>query len=252
MQGKRVVVTRRTEQAEKFCERLTALGAEPIHFPTIALEPLFPPELESHLAMLQTYDWLLFTSTNAVNFFFSYLENLSVASDLPPVGVSGKATAKQLQKYGVEPTLIPTEFVGEALVAGLAEQAGGTLQDQKILFPRAKQGRQEIAALLREQKAIVHEVSLYDTVPVQPTADALAQLRLGFDVITFASPSSVQNFMTILAENEIERSVIEKSIIACIGPITVQAVEASGLSVDVMAQEYTIDGLLSSLVRWYS
>ena len=252
--GKRIVVTRRLEQAGALCDQLIALGAIPILFPTIQLEPLPTPELDAILPKLDRFDWLLFTSANAVTFFFEHTRAVGIAPQLPSIGVSGKATANRLQQYHHEPDFMPSEFVGEALVQGLADFAvrmcNDGLKGQQVLLPRAKAGRPIIVEMLHQQGAIVHEFALYDTVPAHPTPSALAALRQGFDVITFASPSSIHGFLAIMAEHQLERTFLERATIACIGPVTAKALQAEGLTAHVMPSVYTIHGLVEALVQW--
>ncbi len=114
--GKRVVVTRSVEQAQAFGEKLAAHGAEPVLFPVIQFERLPTAELDAALAEIEQFNWLLFTSANAVDFFFLRVEELGREVDLPPIAVSGSATADKLAARGVEVAFVPLKFVGEALV----------------------------------------------------------------------------------------------------------------------------------------
>ena len=185
--GKRIVVTRRLEQADALCDQLIARGAVPILFPTIQLASLPTPNLDAILPTISQYDWLLFTSVNAVTFFFERVRSLQITPQLPSIGVSGKATANRLRQYHYEPEFMPTKFVGEALVEGLADfvakECHSSLSGQQVLLPRAKAGRPIVVELLRQQGAIVHEFALYNTVPARPTSSALAALQQGIDVI---------------------------------------------------------------------
>jgi uroporphyrinogen-III synthase len=189
----RVVVTRRAEQAPLFCEKLRVAGFIPLCFPTIQLEPLPAFALDATLAEIETFDWLLFSSGNAVDFFFRRLLELNLTTDLPRTAVVGSATAQKLAEYHAHPNFMPRTFSGEALAAGL-----GDLTGQRILLPRARLGRPEIVTKLRSQGADVTEIALYDTVTAVPAPGALDLLAAGFDAITFTSPSSVRGFLQII------------------------------------------------------
>lgn len=244
----RVVVTRTEDQAEAFSDKLAAAGFTPVEFPAIALAPLPWEPLDAALAQLDTFDWLVFTSGNAVTFFFqraNQLPNYSI-TQLPKIAASGSATARKLADRGVAVDFIPDEFVGEELVAGL-----GDLSGQTVLLPRAKIGRPKIIDLLQESGAAVTEVPLYDTVTASPDATAVADLQQGFEAITFTSPSSVRNFLKIADDIGLERALLDESVVVCIGPITGKAARERGLAVSLVPAEYTIDGMVAALVDYF-
>jgi uroporphyrinogen III methyltransferase/synthase len=252
----RIVVTRSTDQADELCAKLAALGATAVRFPVIQFTPLPAPELDTALAHLHQYAWLIFTSVNAVRFFFgdgetrrqgerewiSAIRNTQYAIRIAAVG---SATQALLQQYGLPVDFVPTEFTGEQLALGLGDVAG-----QRILLPRARIGRPEIVALLRERGALVDDIALYDTVTAVPTPEALAELEKGADVITFTSPSSVRNFYKIreTRPDKFEKPV-RSALIAAIGPSTAAEAAKFGLTVEIMPDEYTIDGLVTAVVE---
>ena len=242
LHDKRIIVTRNSDSAGGMCQQLAALGAIPIHFPTIDFVPLPAPELATALANLACYDWLIFTSGNGVRFFFEKVSSgeWRVASgEWPRVAAVGEATARLLLERGVVADFMPETFTGEQLVLGLSDVAG-----KKVLLPRAKIGRPEIVDLLRERGAMVDEIALYESVPAVPTPASLAELDKGIDVITFTSPSTVRHFLEIVRPDR-------SALIACIGPTTAGEAEKQGLSVAIMPDVYTIDGLLTALVAHF-
>lgn len=257
LHGKKVVVTRSPEQAEAMGRQLEAMGATALLFPAIEFTPLPAPELDEALANLADFDWLVFTSGNAVRFFWERLEetdliiaphyNLSVAA-------VGSATNRLLAEKGIEVDFTPDEFTGEQLALGL-----GDVRGQKILLPRAKIGRPEIVNLLQERGAILTDIGLYDTVTADPTPEALAELEKGVDAITFTSPSSVRNFLKILRTNRNADEadwggfsrIFPGVVVACIGPSTAEEAEENGLTVDVVPEDYTIEGLISAVAAYF-
>ena len=241
--GQRVVVTRSSEQTAVFCEQLRVYGAEPISFPVIQFLPLVVAPFQ-----LEKYDWLIFTSSNGVRFFWQQLttDQHAQLSQLK-IAVSGSATAAWLRQHGIEPTFIPDEFVGEKLVTGL-----GAIKEQHILLPRAKIGRPKISQLLRQQGALVDDIPLYDTVTAVPSAKAWAELEQGYDVITFTSPSSVRNFLKLIAKKPTMRTMMQTTIIACIGPITSKTAVQNGLIVHIMPPTYTIEALAAAMADYFA
>ncbi len=244
---KRIVVTRSPDQAEELCARLEALGAQCIRFPVIDFVPLPAPELDVALTRLNQYTWLIFTSANAVRFFWQRLETnrLPITDHRLPIAAVGSATQQLLAEKGVQVDFVPEEFTGEQLALGLGNVAG-----RRILLPRARIGRPEIVNLLRERGALVDDIALYETVTAVPTPDVLAELEKGANVLTFTSPSSVRNFLEILGTRPDRfRKPVRSALVAVIGPSTAAEAEKSGLRVDIMPQEYTIEGLVTAVVE---
>ena len=159
----------------------------------------------------------------------------------PRLAAVGLVTAQALREQGYAVDEAPDEYTGEALARCL-----GDLTGKRILLPRAKKGRPEIVEALLAAGAQVHDIALYDTVAAEASAEALAQMADGVDVLTFTSPSTAINFFAV-----IEPGFVASAIVACIGPTTAKAVEQLGIAVDVMPQRYTVDGLLEALVAFY-
>lgn len=264
--GKRILVTRPRAQAADLCDKLTALGAEPIVFPTIDIAPL-----EDHTALdraitdLCSYQWVVFTSVNGVAAVWDRLAAMGKdgrAFDGIQVAAIGPATARALGKRGIHAHFIPDEYIAEAIVDGLGEVRG-----QRILLPRADIAREALAVALERRGAIVHENAAYRTLPAAPDPQGLTELRRGVDAITFTSSSTVRNFVLLLSgsaqyidaanyrrmgHHGIPMPSLNRAIIACIGPITAQTAREVGLPVNVMAAEYTMDGLVAALVEYFS
>jgi uroporphyrinogen-III synthase len=247
--GKRILVTRPLTQAAELCDRLAALGAQPIIFPTIAIAPLEDTTLlDRAIRQLAQYQWIIFTSVNGVKAFWERLDfgSLKDFRSLPPtqrIAAIGPATASALQAHGVTVTLIPDEYVAEAIVESI-----GAVQGQHILLPRADIAREALAVELRKRGASVDEIAVYRTLPAQPDPNGLLELQRGVDVITFTSSSTVQNFVVLVGQD----GILPHTLIACIGPITANTARELGLHVDVVATEYTMDGLVAALVTHFA
>ena len=252
LQSRRIIITRSATQADAFRRELSQLGAEPIVFPVIRFVPLALEELNTAFAQLEQYDWVIFTSINAVEFFFCRVDELGLTLNMPRVATVGSATAAALQVRRIPIHFTPDEFTGKALAVGL-----GDLTGQRVLLPRALIGRPEIVKLLRRQGAEVDDMALYDTITAVPTSEAINQIEQGFDVVTFTSPSSVRNFLKIIDSLEKEQAqrlsqAVQNSDIACIGPATADEARLYGLPVAIMPGEYTIDGLVQAIKRYFN
>jgi len=244
LREKRIIVTRSPEQAAEFAGRLAALGAEPLLFPVIDFEATPAAQVLPAIRALAGYDWLLFTSANAVRFFFALYDGLVEQPSLPRVAAVGEATAAKLAERGIAVDFMPAEFSGEALAAGLDDMSG-----RRVLLPRARIGRPQIVTLLREQGAAVDDIPLYDTVRAVPSAAALAELRRGVDIVTFTSPSSVRNFYALLEAAGIDPGAylaVVKTV--CIGPSTADQLADLGRAADLVPAEYTIGGMIEVMI----
>lgn len=244
----RVLVTRTADQADALNQKLRAAGFTPVEFPAIQLKSLPWEPLDAALGDLLSFEWLIFTSGNAVAFFLRRFDALRLAlNTLPRVAAVGSATAQLLEARGIPIAYMPAEFVGTALVRGL-----GKLSGKKVLLPRAKIGRPEIAELLQSQGAELVEVPLYDTVTAVPTPTAWEALNKGFNVITFTSPSSVRNFSKIIANSpkklaESIKKQLDQATVICIGPVTAETAVELGFTNILVPEKYTIDGIVQQL-----
>lgn len=243
--GTRVLVTRARAQASGFASRLEALGAEVIQFPTIRITaPTDPEPLRSAVARVEEYDWVVFTSVNGVERFWTAMRQAGRdARSLGGVHVCaiGPATAAALEMEGVRADVVPDEFVSEAVVEALAAEV--ELAGARILLPRAEVAREALPVLLRERGAAVDEVAAYRTVPdSREAAELSARLTAGeIDVLTFTSSSTVKNFVDAVG------TAIGSARVASIGPITSATARELGLEVAIEAKEYTITGLVDAL-----
>jgi uroporphyrinogen III methyltransferase/synthase len=251
LSGKRIVVTRARPQAAAFTRALEALGAEVVEFPTIEIAPPQSYDrVDAAIAKLDTYDWIIFTSVNGVDYFAARLAQLgrSLNGDIH-VAAIGPETAKAVEALGVAPEVVPEEYRAEAILGKLRPEA---MRGRKVLVPRAAEARDVLIRTLREWGAEVDVVEAYRTiVPASGPAPLRAMLLRGdCDAVTFTSSSTVRNFQTIFAGDDLKR-LLARSAVACIGPITQSTAEEIGMRVDVVAEDYTIAGLTQALVEYF-
>lgn len=244
--GKRIVVTRAQGQAGEFSERLRALGADPIEFPTIAIRPpRDPAPLNSAIGRLESYDWLVFTSVNGVRGFLARLD--ASRSDLRKLRARlcaiGPATARAVEALHLKVDLMPREYVAESLVAAFS---GENLDGKRILLPRAAVARDLVPDELRRRGALVDVVEAYRT---EAPAGAAGRAREIFgakakpDWITVTSSSTVKNLVAAAG-----RELLTGVRVASIGPVTSAEARALGLEVGAEASQYTTDGLIEALL----
>lgn len=245
LSGKRIVVTRARAQASGFAAALEALGAEVVQFPTIrVVPPADEGPLRRAAAEARTFDWIVFTSVNGVERFWSALaEQGRDARSLCGVMVCaiGPATAGELERRGVVADAVPDEFVAEAAVETLLRAGVGA--GSRILLPRADIARAVLPDRLRAAGAEVVEVAAYSTEQDGAGAERVRGMldRGEIDVVTFTASSTAKNFVDLVGAE------VGRAAVASIGPITSRTARELGMRVDVEAEEYTIPGLTRAI-----
>ena len=249
--GKRVLITRTRAQASKLAQRLESLGAIPVEVPTIEIQPLSDySELDGELKQLSDYDWVQFSSGNAVDIVFDRLQVLNLdARAFAGVRVAciGPATAARLRSHGITSDLVPESAVAESLLDAFASHE---MTNKSVLIPKADIGRDIVSAGLSASGATVKEVVAYLTVvPAGSDTLVLDAIEQGIDIAVFTSSSTVENLGKLLNGN---MNGLSDANIACIGPITAATASKMGLSVDIVATEHTIDGLVTAMEEHFS
>jgi uroporphyrinogen III methyltransferase/synthase len=251
--GKTIMITRARAQASSLVEKLLSLGAECIEYPTIKIvEPDDKTSLFDSIENIRTFDWLIFTSVNGVKHFFKAL--FEKGSDVRALGslktaVIGPATRDELKNYGINTDVFPESYRAESVVEAFENI---DIKGKKILIPRAMEARSVLPDELKKMGAVVHEVTAYKTIPQSDKKDEILSdfLNGKIDMVTFTSSSTVKNFKALFTEEEF-KSIILKFKPVSIGPITTDTAVELGLTPQITADEYTIDGLVDSILKLY-
>jgi uroporphyrinogen-III synthase len=240
LDGLRVLVTRPAHQQESMVARLRSLGAIPLELPVIEIIPLPAEDVEKHMAGVQDFDWIVFTSVNTVAIIGPAISRIE---SLPRIAAIGSATATALHEFGLNVDVVPDDFVAEAVLEAMLSIG---VCGKRILLPRAEVARSTLPDGLRAAGATLELVPVYQTqLPATIDRQTLEALRRGeVDIVTFTSPSTVTNLMTLL-DGQFPVGVR----VACIGPVTERAARDAGLKVDIVAREYSIPGLIQALVE---
>jgi len=251
--GKRVLITRTRNQAGELVARLEEAGASCLEFATIVLEP---PEsfaaLDRELTRLGQYQWLVFTSINAVKFFFRRLFDLGMDVRTlkgPKIAVVGKTTAQELLSYGIKADLVPEKFTAEGLIETLLAKG---VENSKVLIPRALKAREILPDSLRAAGAEVVVAPVYRNVRPDSQRDALRRVFVEkkVDIVTFTSSSTVTNFLAMLDAGSAAElnSMMDGVLVAAIGPITAATAQKNGLTVHVQPEIFTIPEMVNSII----
>ncbi|MFW6074412.1 MAG: uroporphyrinogen-III synthase [Chloroflexota bacterium] len=244
--GRRVLITRDPERTRELIALLQERGAEVLAFPAIRIEPLGSAELDTSLRALHRFDYILFTSRNAVDIVLRRMEELgidpSTAFNNRVVAAVGEATKASLQRRAVRDVIVGKR----ASAAGLLDALPGDLEGHRIFLPGSRISRPELADGLRRRGADVIEVAVYDTLPPRCMPDTILEAvqRGTIDVVFFASPSAVHNMISVAGSEEIRASQI-----VCIGPTTAGAVREYGLQVAAEASKPAPGAVVEAITR---
>ena len=250
--GRRIVVTRRSEQAGSFAQRLTELGADVLEVPTIKItRPKETDAIVDALLGLNAYDWLVFTSVNGVTTFFDiFFRRFQDMRDIGGVRIAavGPATAAKLRELHLQVDLTPDEFTGKKIASAFAKFQ--TIENLKMCLLRAEVANPDLPKALEELGAIVDDIAIYRTVPEteDPAGAGAALLESGADWITFTSGSTVEHFHTRFDLPKLLKKFPQMKL-ASIGPETSKAIRVLGLEPALETKEHTTDGLIAALLK---
>ncbi|HZS53103.1 MAG TPA: uroporphyrinogen-III synthase [Bryobacteraceae bacterium] len=241
LEGMRVVVTRATHQAEDLARPLRDKGAEVILVPVIGVAPPKDPEPLRAAARSNAYQWIIFTSANAVNAFAGEMRRAGRRS-MARIAAVGSATREAAEAKGFRVQLVPEHYIAESLVEAFASE---NLPGTRILIPSAAMTRDVVAPALRQKGARVDVIEAYRNILPQ---EAPERARIVFqrpypDWTTFASSSAVTNLVNIVGTD-----VLKETKLATIGPATSETLRNYGLTIAAEAGVHTVDGLVEALV----
>lgn len=248
LHGKRVVVTRSRTQASKLAEKLLEAGADVLEIPMIRMmsRPLPPDSMEKFKNISQHFDLLIFTSPNAVDFFFQ--EFFKIHSDVRALGsisfVSvGVGTTQAISKYHVKVDFQPQAFTAESLGQEIPESQ---VRGKRICLPRSSLANSTLNQRLHEKGAILEEWVMYDTVPEKEdlNGDRKRFQEEGADWVLFSSSSTVEHWKQLDLKTE-----GKKPLYGSMGPVTTQKMKELGIPLGFEAQPHTISGFVESLIE---
>ena len=244
--GKRVVVTRVAAQAIDLLKALQYAGAIPILLPVIQI---LPPEdfnpLDKALRRLNEFDWILFTSQNAVRIVRERLETLHLRfSHSPLVGVVARATGDEAAGAGFSVEHIASRPLGIALV----EELAGQLKGKKVLLPRSNRANPDVVTALEKLGAQVTEVVAYRTISEEAQDKGAIAKAMSADALLFFSPSAVTGFDDVCGAGKLAEFAAAGIVLAS-GPVTLAALHAKGITNAHTASEPSVARVIEALAN---
>jgi uroporphyrinogen-III synthase len=252
--GHRIVITRAVEQSSDLVTKLERRGAIPISLPLVAFSTPenFAP-LDAALRRWQEFDWVLFTSANAVQ---SVAQRAAATnsgilrpSSRPLIAAVGPATNEAATKASLHVTHVAKTHLGLALAEELALQ----LRNKSVFLPRSDRANPDLPAALKKLGATVTEVVAYHTLPPSNVdrARVTEVLDENSDAALFFSPSAVNNLADLIGREALAE-LQNKIAIAAVGPVTTAALHHHAVTKIVTAADITTDAIIAALENYFA
>lgn len=253
LEGRCVVITRAAEQSDELRERLEKLGARVLLLPAVSFfGPSDTGQLDRVIALLETFDWIFFTSANAVRFFADRCRKVGRdvrVGRMPRCAVVGPATDGVAAQAGFTVDYVAQEFRGVAL----ARELGASVAGKRVLLPRSDRAGSDLPDALKHAGAEVTETVVYHTGGIGPcepgVLEAVRDARV--DVVSFFSPSAVENLRIELGAEVMSR-LGARAAFAAVGPVTAAALRKAGLPVAIEASEATAESVAAAITKHFS
>jgi uroporphyrinogen-III synthase len=251
LRGQSVLVTRPGPRGESLARRLRGLGADAKQRPAIALEALSEPRVANQaLGRLAEYDWIIFTSSNGVRFFFELLreKGATLSGSLPRVASIGPATSHALSENGVSPAVEATDSRAEGLAAALGRHAR---HGERALLVRPEAAREVLPQMLRSQGVSVDAVPFYRNVPAAGLDEVVRELCAGrYDAVVLSAPSTLTHLIDAAErEGSDARAALSRLALVAIGEVTAAAVRDADLEPSAIAAEPSDRAIAEALCR---
>ncbi|RZT22168.1 uroporphyrinogen-III synthase [Fictibacillus sp. BK138] len=240
--GKTVLVTRPKEQADSLLTLIKEEGGIPLPFPVVTITGTDKELVEFSIHPISRFKWIIFTSKNGVDHFFSFIKENELSFDRHKFAAVGEKTAQAMKERGIKSILVPNRYDAEALVELLKKEIN---VGEKVLFPKGSLAPSYIKGQLKD-KAEVEELVVYET---KPAEDLDWDIVLKADCFFFLSPSAV-SFMTAYFEKK-QKSRILKTPAFCIGPTTKQAALEKGFQHVLMPERYTAEDMVKLAANYF-
>jgi uroporphyrinogen-III synthase len=215
LNGTHILVTRPEHQAENLCSLIEQRGGIALRFPTLEIVANDNIDLiKATLMNLDSYDWVVFISSNAVNFALKANGGKIARTKSTRFAAVGQATKQAMEKVGLPVDLVPENtFNSEALLALPRLQQ---VEGQHFLIVRGAGGREQLATTLRSRGAEVSYLEVYSRIIPRIDNSIVVDLlmRQGLDAITVSSAEALQNLKFMLGENNKLLSLIPLVVVS--------------------------------------
>lgn len=248
--NKKILVTKSKEESKNSLRILSDAGAEIIFFPTIKIEPSYKNlDLSELISNPHKYDYIIFTSANAVQVFSEMLSEYKYDLSKTKIAVVGKATAEECRSHGIYLHIIPEEFSARGLIKKFSEIG---IDGKNILIPGSSLSREDLKLGLTELGANVLTLPIYDVVineQIRNEHEYQFVINNKPDIFIFTSPSSFENYIKLLNIENVSE-YFQNKIVCAIGPTTEFEIRSYGINVNVVPSVYTLEGVSEALIEF--
>jgi uroporphyrinogen-III synthase len=253
LSGKTILITRDKQQSFSFIEQVEALAGKCLVFPTINISaPKDWSECDRHLQKIHDYDWIIFSSANAVRYFLERFKASSVAKYNGHVAAVGQYTLLELEKSGWHVELIPNVYSAQGLFESFKNI---DIKHKHILIPSSNLTREALESGLVNMGARVQKIIIYQTLCASDENSdeiRIAIANKSIDVILFFSPSAVKCFIDIFGRSIVQVINQNQVAIGAIGTTTQHAIQNTGLVCHIQPKHSTREDLITAIENYFS
>ena len=246
--GRTIVILRPSAQARNLTKLLERERARVVCAPVIKIvRPQSYEPMDRALRRLDDYQWVVFTSANAVRSFFARAKRLNISKPAARSAAVGAATASLVRKSGWKVSVVASESTGANLARELPVRRG-----DKVLLPRAKKAGEDLPRILRARGAKVDVVEAYRTAfDARGPARVKALMARGpVDAVAFTSASTAEHLRRGLGAARF-RKLLSVAAAASIGPVTSAALRRYGAR-PVQASSASDEGLAAVITGLFA
>lgn len=240
----RIYISKSHDSISQFIKLFESTGISVIPFPTIKSISV-RNDIKTVWDKAE-FDYIVFTSVNSVKYFFEKIDKFKKVK----VAAIGKKTSEELKKNNINADFIPEEFSAKGLAEVFSQQF---LVGKLVLIPSSKISTKEIDEELTSMGAIVFNIPIYDTIlsDESETIQGIELLKKDKpELFAFTSPSSFINFISLLKIEDVQ-SYFENSVLAAIGNTTAEAIQNYNLTVNIIPDEFSLNGLVGAIINYY-
>jgi|Deesub1362B_J571_1020462.scaffolds.fasta_scaffold00002_136 uroporphyrinogen-III synthase len=252
LEGKSIVVTRSPDQAPPFLREIERRGGKALLFPTLLAQASDNKEEKKNiLKRLDQFHWIVFSSENAVRYFWAETKKNSLSLAQNKIAVVGPKTATTLQRLGIQIDLIPTKYSAAGLLDSLKKE---NMKGKDILLPVSNLTRPELAVGLKKLGARVHTAVFYQIVPnpgfKKERLEHLIKHQY-IQAITFFSPSSFTFLVRLMGDSTYDLLKNHNIALAAIGPTTAKVIRSAGLPIHIQPVKSTVDDMVQAIIQYF-
>lgn len=254
LKNKNIVVTRSEEQSSRLIELLKSAGSNIISIPAINIIPVQDySSFDDFVLNSPVIDYIIFTSSNAVKYFFNRLGELNLQLNFSKIKVAavGESTKKTCLENNIQVEITPEQYNAAGL---LKKFETIDIKNKYMLIPCSSIARTELSLGLKRSGAIVESFPVYDVALPDPDEIKLYREKMAGiepDLFIFTSPSTYKNFLKMFNIMDAE-DFFRNSAVAVIGSTTAGAIKESGVGIDIIPNKFTADGLFDKIIEHYS